>query len=195
MRGLALDVMSQPTHPEVMNSTTYPTQPARVGLPELLDGIREQTSRGLDPRHTALAVADVLRAQTPGVDLLTTEERLGDPHELVSHVLHTESAFSVKAVVWQPGQLTVIHDHLAWCAFVVLQGIEYETLYRDHGDHLTEIGRAANGPGEASGFAPPGDIHRVHNTGDVTAISLHVYGADLGADGASVRREYDLPVR
>ncbi len=187
--------MNQGIHPEVMNSTTYQTQPARVGLPELLDGIRDQTARGLDPRRTALAVADVLREQTPGVDLLTEQERLGDPDELISHVLHTEAAFSVKAVVWQPGQLTAIHDHIAWCAFVVLQGVEYETLYRDHGDHLTEIGRAENRVGEASGFAPPGDIHRVHNTGDVTAISLHVYGADLSADGASVRREYDLPIR
>lgn len=178
-----------------MNDTTSPTKPARVGLPELLDGIRDQTSRGLDPRRTALAVADVLRAHPPGIDLLTAEERIGDEHELISHVLHTEAAFSVKAVVWQPGQLTAIHDHVAWCAFAILQGVEYETLYRDHGDHLTEIGRAANGVGDVSGFAPPGDIHRVHNTGDVTAISLHVYGADLGVDGASVRREYDLPVR
>ena len=178
-----------------MNETTFPTKPARVGLPELLDGIRDQTSRGLDPRRTALAVADVLRAHLPSVDLLTPEERIGDEHELISHVLHTEAAFSVKALVWRPGQLTAIHDHVAWCAFVVLQGVEYETLYRDHGDHLTEIGRATNGVGEASGFAPPGDIHRVHNTGDVTAISLHVYGADLGVDGVSVRREYDLPVR
>ena len=178
-----------------MNETTYPTQPARVGLPELLDGIRDQTSRGLDPRRTALAVADFLRAHLPGVDLLTAEERIGDEDDLISHVLHTEAAFSVKAVVWQPGQLTVIHDHVAWCASAVLQGVEYETLYSDHGDHLTEIGKTANGVGDVSGFAPPGDIHRVHNTGDVTAISLHVYGADLGADGASIRREYDLPIR
>lgn len=178
-----------------MNETTSPTKPARVGLPELLDGIRDQTSRDLDPRRTALSVADVLRAQLPGVDLLTADERIGDEHELISHVLHTEADFSVKAVVWQPGQRTAIHDHMAWCAFAILQGVEYETLYRDHGDHLTEIGRAANGVGDVSGFAPPGDIHRVHNTGDVTAISLHVYGADLGVDGASVRREYDLPIR
>ena len=178
-----------------MDTTTYPTQPARVGLPDLLDGIRDQTRRGLDPRSTALAVADVLRARMPGVELLTEQERIGDKDELISHVLHTEAAFSIKALVWQPGQLTPIHDHIAWCAFVVLQGIEYETLYRDDGDHLTEIGKAANGVGDVSGFAPPGDIHRVHNTGDVTAISLHVYGADLGVDGVSIRREYDLPIR
>lgn len=187
--------MSQRIHAEGMNHTTYPKQPVRTGLPELLDGIREQTSRDLDPRRTALAVADVLRERMPGVELLTEQERIGDADELVSHVLHTEATFSVKAVVWQPGQITPIHDHVAWCAFGVLQGIEYETLYRDNGDHLTEIGRVENGVGEVSGFAPPGDIHRVHNTGDVTAISLHIYGADLSVDGVSIRREYDLPIR
>jgi predicted metal-dependent enzyme (double-stranded beta helix superfamily) len=178
-----------------MTTTAHLTRPARPGLADLLDGIREQTRRGLDPRRTALAVADVLRADMPGTDLLTDEERRGDATDLVSIVLHAEPAFSVKALVWQPGQLTPIHDHVAWCAFGVIQGVEYETLYRDHGDHLTEIGRVANQVGDVSGFAPPGDIHRVHNTGDVTAISLHVYGADLSADGVSVRREYHLPVR
>jgi 3-mercaptopropionate dioxygenase len=178
-----------------MTITAPLTTPARPGLADLLGGIREQTLRGFDPRSTALAVADVLRAGLPGPDLLTDDERRGNEHELVSHVLHAEPAFSVKALVWQPGQLTPIHDHVAWCAFGVLQGVEYETLYRDHGDHLTEIGRVANEVGDVSGFAPPGDIHRVHNTGDVTAISLHVYGADLSADGVSIRREYHLPIR
>jgi len=176
-----------------MNTTQLMT-PARPGLADLLGGIREQTRRGLDPRRTALAVADVLRDGMPGPELLTDEERRGNADELVSHVLHAESAFSVKALIWLPGQFTSIHDHTAWCAFGVIQGVEYETLYRDDGDHLTEIGRVANQVGDVSGFAPPGDIHRVHNTGDVTAISLHVYGADLRLGGA-LRREYYLPVR
>ena len=38
---------------------------------------------------------------------------------------------------------------------------------------------------------PAGDIHRVRNIGDTTAISLHVYGADLSRVGSSVRRYYD----
>jgi predicted metal-dependent enzyme (double-stranded beta helix superfamily) len=43
-----------------------------------------------------------------------------------------------------------------------------------------------------SGFAPPGDIHRVRNTGDTVAVSMHVYGADISRLGNSIRREYDL---
>jgi len=45
-----------------------------------------------------------------------------------------------------------------------------------------------------SGFAPPGDIHRVRNTGDGVAISMHVYGADISRLGNSIRREYILPI-
>jgi predicted metal-dependent enzyme (double-stranded beta helix superfamily) len=89
----------------------------------------------------------------------------------------------------------MIHDHVAWCTFGILSGIEYETLYRDMGHHLVEIGRAANRPGEVSGFAPPGDIHMVRNTSDEVGVSVHIYGADVSRLGSSVRRVYDLPVR
>jgi predicted metal-dependent enzyme (double-stranded beta helix superfamily) len=174
-----------------MTTTTL----ARPGLTALITAIRDETARGLSPHDSALAVAGLLRTHAPTTGLLTPGERGGDGADFARHVLHAEPAFSIVAVVWRPGQLTPIHDHIAWCSFAVLQGVEYETLYRDEGDHLTEIGRVANGVGDVSGFAPPGDIHRVHNTGDTTAISLHVYGADLGESPASVRRTFDLPVR
>lgn len=45
-----------------------------------------------------------------------------------------------------------------------------------------------------SGFAPPGDIHRVRNVGDRTAIPVHVYGTEVSRIGSIVRRSYDLPV-
>ena len=176
-------------------TTTHLMTPARPGLADLLDGIREQTRRGLDPRRTALAVADVLRGGMPGPTCSPTRSDAATPTSWSATSCHAEPAFSVKALIWQPGQRTSIHDHIAWCAFGVMQGVEYETLYRDDGDHLTEIGRVANQVGDVSGFAPPGDIHRVHNTGDVTAISLHVYGADLSDSAVTIRREYDLPVR
>ncbi|GAA3428499.1 cysteine dioxygenase [Streptosporangium sandarakinum] len=172
--------------------TTVITRP---GLTELVEGTRGLVAKSMSPRETAFAVADLLRERLPAPGILTEEERAGDPDRYVTHVLHTEADLSVVAIVWRPGQETVIHDHVAWCVFGVLQGVEYETLYRLDGDHLTEIGRTANRTGEVSGFAPPGDIHRVRNIGDGTAISLHIYGADLGDTPTSVRRVYDLPVR
>ena len=167
----------------------------RPGLDRLVSSIRAHAPWDAPAREQAFAVADLLRADLPGIDILTPAERVGESDTYVRHVLHTEERFSVVGLVWQPGQLTEIHDHIAWCVFGVLQGVEFETLYRDHGDHLSEIGRSENHVGDVSGFAPPGDIHRVHNTGDRTAISLHVYGADMSTSPSSVRREYHLPVR
>ncbi|KAA2265401.1 cysteine dioxygenase [Solihabitans fulvus] len=172
-----------------MGTTTL----VRPGLAELIAGVRVAATRHAeDPRRAAHAVADVLRASPAlGTDILTAAERT----ETRGHVLHAEADFSITAIVWSPGQITRIHDHIAWCAFGVLEGVEHETLYRDNGDHLTEIGQTANHVGDVSGFAPPGDIHRVHNTSTTNAISLHIYGADLSVAGSSVRRYYDIPVR
>ena len=48
---------------------------------------------------------------------------------------------------------------------------------------LNRIGPSDNHVGDLSGFAPPGDIHRVHNTASTTAISIHIYGTDVTRDG------------
>jgi predicted metal-dependent enzyme (double-stranded beta helix superfamily) len=56
-------------------------------------------------------------------------------------------------------------------------------------------GHNTNRVGEVSGFAPPGDIHRIRNAGEDTAIPIHIYGTDISRVGSSVRRYYDLPVR
>ncbi|MCK2221025.1 cysteine dioxygenase family protein [Actinomadura sp. ATCC 31491] len=173
---------------------TVVTAAARPGLDPLVAEVSAVVARRLGSRRTAYAVADVLRAHPPGLDLLTPAERAGAPDRYASHLLHAEPDFSVVAVVWRPGQGTVIHDHVSWCAFAVLSGIEHETLYRDMGDHLRELGRADNRPGEVSGFAPPGDIHKVTNISDEVGVSVHVYGADVSRLGSSVRRVYDLPV-
>ncbi|MCG5216209.1 cysteine dioxygenase [Streptosporangium sp. KLBMP 9127] len=174
-----------------MDTTTL----TRPGLTGLVETIRIVIGQGLAPEETAHEVAELVRGRRFNPGILTAEERQGSPDGYVSLVLHAESTFSIAAVVWRRGQETVIHDHVSWCAFGVLSGVEYETLYRLDGDHLVEIDRVANGPGDVSGFAPPGDIHKVKNTSPETGVSLHVYGADLSVLGSSVRRVYDLPVR
>jgi 3-mercaptopropionate dioxygenase len=173
--------------------------PVRTRCPaDLVAAIRAATSQHTDWQQTANLVAAELARHLPAPDILTSAEREGIPDDYQCHVLHVEpdGSFSVTAMVWRPGQVTPIHDHVTWCVFGVLQGIEYEELFAlaADGTHLADVGRNANQPGEVSGFAPPGDIHRVRNVGDGVAISLHVYGADITRLGSSVRRIYDLPV-
>jgi 3-mercaptopropionate dioxygenase len=165
---------------------------------DLVAAIRGATARHLDWQQTAAAVADQLRLHLPGSGILTDEERAGSPAGYVCHTLHTEQdgGFSVCAVVWRPGQETPIHDHVTWCVVGVLEGAESEELFalRDGGTALEQVGRRRSAAGDVSGFAPPGDIHRVTNHGPGVAISVHVYGADIVRLGSSVRRTYDLPV-
>ena len=56
---------------------------------------------------------------------------------------------------------------------------------------LNLIGCRDNRAGDVDGFAPPGDIHRIRNNTETTAISIHVYGTDVARLGGSARRYYD----
>ena len=159
-------------------------------LTELVAGVRAAVDTRAAWSETAELVAEQLRRHLPGPDVLTAEQRLGSADGYRSHTLHVEpdGAFSVVALVWRPGQVTRIHDHMTWCTFGVIQGTEHEDLFDAD---LNLIGQSDNHAGDVSGFAPPGDIHRVHNTAETTAISIHVYGTDVTRIGSSVRRYYD----
>ena len=159
-------------------------------LSPLVAGIRTAVGSHADWTETAGRVAEELRRHLPAPDVLSAEQRAGSPDDYQAHTLHVEpdGSFSIVALVWRPGQLTRIHDHITWCVFGVIQGVEHEELF-DAGLNL--VGRGDNHVGDVSGFAPPGDIHRVHNTGEETAISIHVYGTDVTRVGSSARRYYD----
>ena len=166
----------------------------------LVRAIRAEVRRGLGWQDTADCVAAALRVSLPDpAEVLPASLRRGDPAGYQSHLLYAEpdGSFSISVMVWMPGQQTMIHDHVAWCVTGVLQGREHEEIFAldDGREALRLTARNVNPAGAVSGFAPPGDIHRVRNTGDTVAISLHVYGADISRLGNSIRREYTLPVR
>jgi predicted metal-dependent enzyme (double-stranded beta helix superfamily) len=159
-------------------------------LQELVAGVRTAVGAHGDWMGTAELVAEQLREHLPSPDVLSAEERLGSPEGYRSHTLHVEpdGSFSITAVVWRPGQATRIHDHVTWCVVGVIQGIEHEELFDAD---LNLLGTSDNEVGQVSGFAPPGDIHRVNNTSSTTAISIHIYGTDVTRIGSSVRRFYN----
>jgi predicted metal-dependent enzyme (double-stranded beta helix superfamily) len=161
-----------------------------VTLTDLVAAVRHAVDVRTGWTHTADLVADQLRAHLPGPEILTPDQRLGLADRVAGHLLHTESdgAFSILALVWRPGQSTRIHDHITWCVVGVLSGVEHEELFDDA---LNPIGVRDNPPGEVSGFAPPGDIHRIRNISDESAISLHIYGTDISRVGSSARRFYN----
>jgi predicted metal-dependent enzyme (double-stranded beta helix superfamily) len=172
--------------------TTTQTRPVSE-LTDLVGGVRTAVAAHASWPATAQLVAEQLRRHLPTPDVLTAEQRAGSPEAYRSHTLHVEpdGSFSIIALVWRPGQITRIHDHVTWCVFGVIQGVEHEELFDAD---LNPVGRSDNHVGDVSGFAPPGDIHRVHNTSDSTAISIHIYGTDVTRTGSSVRRYYDTEV-
>jgi 3-mercaptopropionate dioxygenase len=187
-------------------SDTLPGEQSRHGAPTAAPGlellaaaIRVAVAKRVNWRDTARLVASALERHLPSPSILTAEQRTGDPETYKSEVLHSEpdGGFSIVALVWLPGQVTPIHDHVTWCVFGVIQGTECEELFELDRQRtcLVEAGHRVNRTGEVSGFAPPGDIHRVRNGGDLTAISIHIYGTDVARIGSSVRRHYDLPVQ
>jgi predicted metal-dependent enzyme (double-stranded beta helix superfamily) len=169
-----------------MTTTTRPD----IELAELLDGIRSAIATHADWADTARLVADELRQHLPRPDVLSAGKRIGSSEGYLSHTLHIEpdGSFSIVVLVWLPGHVTRIHDHLTWCVFGVIQGVQHEELFDSD---LNLVGSSNNHVGDVNGFAPPGDIHRVHNTADTTAISLHIYGTDVTRVRSSVRRYYD----
>jgi len=179
-------------------TSAAPAPAATRGLSALLHAVRAVVREGRDWQQTAEQVAGQVRLHLPGPDILSPAQRAGHPAGYTSHLLHTEpgGSFSVLAVVWLPGQVTPVHDHVAWCVFGVIQGSEREEPFTiaDNERRLAPAGSNWNSVGEVGGFAPPGDIHRVRNPGSGVTISLHVYGADISRLGSSVRREYHLPI-
>jgi 3-mercaptopropionate dioxygenase len=101
--------------------------------------------------------------------------------------------FSVVSFVWGPGHTTPVHDHTVWGLVGVLRGAEkceeFERAgnrqpMRKTGEHLIE-------PGGIDAVSPIiGDIHTVSNAlADRPSISIHVYGANIGA----VKRHVFVP--
>lgn len=157
----------------------------------LVEAVRREVQRGVDWGRTAVLVATALRGNLPDAGILTADQLRGDPSGYQTHLIHAEpdGSFSIAAMVWLPGQQTAVHDHVAWCVTGVIQGAEHEEIFDSS---LRVVARNTNPAGTVSGFAPPGDIHRVTNCGESVAVSMHVYGADISRLGSSVRREYAL---
>ncbi len=171
-------------------------------LEHLVDEIRDVVQSESEAAVVSQRVADCLEPYLRGGDFLTPAQRVPDPNNYRQHVLYVEpdGSFSIVALVWLPGQATPIHDHISWCVVGVYEGNEYETLYErkkdaDGAEYLVESGVKTCPTGTTEALTPPGDIHKVENQGDCLAISLHIYGADIGKLGSSIRRSYSLPVR
>jgi len=87
--------------------------------------------------------------------------------------------FSVVSFVWMPGHRTPIHDHTVWGLVGVMRG---EELCEEYSAAIQKTGSHLSKPGDVDRVSPRiGDIHVVSNPGVEIAVSVHVYGANIGA--------------
>ena len=168
-------------------------------LERMYAAIRAATRVPVDWQTVVDAVVADLTGKLPPADevlrKVPARARRGSDRSQVLHV-ERDGSFSVVALISRPGQATSVHDHTTWCAVAVVAGTEYEERFSLDGSGRTLLltGTRTDQAGMVTGFAPPGDIHRVTNSGATVGVSLHVYGTDLGRIGNSVRRTYDLPI-
>ena len=157
---------------------------------KLRDFVGASAARGDEnPREAAL----IERGSAALRELVRVDDWLPDafaqpsPERYQQFLLYADvrQRFSVVSFVWGPGQATPVHDHTVWGLIGVLRGAELATPYaRDAGGALRQNGddvRLERGDVEA--VSPTiGDIHRVRNAfDDRVSISIHVYGANIGA--------------
>lgn len=110
-----------------------------------------------------------------------------DPERYQQYLLHADSRqrFCIVSFVWGPGQSTPIHDHRVWGLIGMLRGAEYSQGFARHSDGSLQAAgkRIQLQPGQVEAVSPKvGDIHQVSNVfADRVSISIHVYGANIGA--------------
>src|SRR3954470_18474908 len=97
-------------HAQDMTTTTIPTST----LTDLITGVRAAIDEHADWSETAQLVGAQLRRHFPSPDVLTAEQRRGSAgsHPSPPLAVEPDGSFSIIAVVWRPGQLTRIHDHV-----------------------------------------------------------------------------------
>ena len=128
-----------------------------------------------------LQMAMHLRQADNLLEALPQALRAGSPDKYCRHVAYADPSgrFTIAFLVWRPGQYSPAHGHKTWCAYRVLQGEMSETLYNWNPatQSLSLNCQLARKPGDIF-TAVPGmqQTHRLGNSGNTVAITLHVYG-------------------
>ena len=148
------------------------------------------------PRRVAEAMAPMLETE----DLLCDELREPDTSWYRKHVLYAdpEKRFTVLALIWLPGQGTVVHGHTAWGAVGVYEGNPnvacYDCEELEGGKHsATQTKDIHCQPGDTATVRPGiCDVHRIYNATESTMITVHTYGCDLVDDPDAININLSL---
>ncbi len=150
--------------------------------------VLEDTS---DSRTIIDGVRPLLEKLLQQSELIPSEYKTPLPDKYAQYLLYkpADESFSVIAFVWGPKQVAPVHDHLVWGLVGLYEGAIVERRYRrtDHGEAASprytvkQVGEVTARQGDISYVYPPDyDIHGVENPFDRPAITVHIYGTDIG---------------
>ena len=142
--------------------------------------------RGADEAQILDRAGTSLRELMAADDWLPAEFAEPDPANYRQYLLYCDplERFSVVSFVWGPGQKTPVHDHTVWGLIGMLRGAELSRDYRTGAAGALEVEAVRRlEPGMVTAVSPHiGDIHQVENAlSDRPSISIHAYGANIGA--------------
>ncbi len=144
-------------------------------------------AHGADERRIFAEGEPLVAALVSHDDWLPEAFAAPSPESYRQYLLYCDprERFSVVSFVWGPGQRTPVHDHTVWGMIGVLRGAELCEEYDapSSGRPMAPRGCHRVGPGEVDKVSPTiGDIHVVANAlADRPSVSIHVYGANIGA--------------
>ena len=98
--------------------------------------------------------------------------------------LSKNSDLSIVLDIFMEGQAAVVHNHLCWCVLGCIEGIEHEHMLKAPEDLSAapeSVDSRMRHPGDvATAGAGAGEFHEVKCINSPYAVSLHIYGADIG---------------
>lgn len=156
-------------------------------LRNFISEVARQVDRAQDEEALLDALKPLLAKLVSHDDWLPAEFTQPHPEYYQQYLLHADSQqrFSIVSFVWGPGQRTPIHDHRVWGVIGMLRGAELsQGFIRTGQGELRAQGKPTRlNPGDVEAVSPSvGDIHQVSNAlNDQTSISIHIYGANIGA--------------
>lgn len=156
-------------------------------LPDFITAMDTFVAQTTDPHACASFVQQHLSTLLRTPNCIAPEHTIPAAESYARHLVyqHPQNRYVLVAMVWQPGQHTPIHDHGGvWCVEGVYQGQMHITQYdvtpidaqRVKAVPVQEI---TAGLGNVGALIPPHEYHVMANTTATTAITLHVYGAEL----------------
>jgi predicted metal-dependent enzyme (double-stranded beta helix superfamily) len=158
---------------------------------QLTSDINDVLEHNEDHRSIIEGVRPLLQKLLANDDLIPEAYQAPLPNKYAQYLLYKpeNEAFSVIAFIWGPGQVAPVHDHLVWGLVGLYRGAVIEKRYRreDHGESaeprysVREVSEVTAKQGDITYVYPPDyDIHGVSNPFDEVAITVHIYGTDIG---------------